>query len=205
VPKARLVAGSFVSLDHEPKTPDVNRVGLSHVVVENGATTLDVGCGSGGTIRMLSGALPEGIFYGIDYSATSVAASRRCNARAIQSGRVDVQQADVSRLPFPDGMFDLVTAVETHYYWPDLLACMREILRVLKPAGRVVVIAESYKEASASMASSFSMRLLRAHSLTAGQHRELFMDAGFAEAEIHEEQRQGWICGVATKPVSMSA
>jgi SAM-dependent methyltransferase len=52
----------------------------------------------------------------------------------------------LSRLPFADGNFELVTAVETQYYWPDLVADMREILRVLKPAGTLIVMAESYKK-----------------------------------------------------------
>ena len=37
-------------------------------------------------------------------------------------------------------MFDLVTAVETQYYWPDLAHDMREILRVLKPGGRFLCL-----------------------------------------------------------------
>jgi ubiquinone/menaquinone biosynthesis C-methylase UbiE len=51
-------------------------------------------------------------------------------------------------LPFPDGLFDLVTAVETHYFWPDLPADMREIQRVLRPGGTLVVLAEAYKGGS---------------------------------------------------------
>ncbi len=46
--------------------------------------------------------------------------TRETNQRAIAEGRVDIDQASVSELPFPDAIFDLVTAVETHYYWPDL-------------------------------------------------------------------------------------
>jgi len=49
-----------------------------------------------------------------------VEASRHANAHGIRTGRIEIRQASVSRLPFPDGTFDLVTAVETHYYWPDL-------------------------------------------------------------------------------------
>jgi SAM-dependent methyltransferase len=52
----------------------------------------------------------------------------------------------VSRLPFPGDKFDLVTAVETQYYWPDLVKDMQEVLRVLKPGGTLIVIAESYKQ-----------------------------------------------------------
>ena len=54
------------------------------------------------------------------------AVSRRENARRIAGGRVAIERASVSKLPFPDDRFDLVTAVETQYYWPDLPGDMTE-------------------------------------------------------------------------------
>jgi ubiquinone/menaquinone biosynthesis C-methylase UbiE len=83
---------------------------------------------------------------GIDYSDGSVAVSRRTNAALIAHGHVHIRKASVSELPFADGRFDLVTAIETHYYryWPDLAGSMREIRRVLEPDGTLVMIAESY-------------------------------------------------------------
>lgn len=47
----------------------------------------------------------------------------------------------MAALPFPDRSFDVVTVVETHYYWPDLPASLREILRVLEPGGTFALIA----------------------------------------------------------------
>src|SRR5580704_16638285 len=102
--------------------------GLRHVVIEKDFTILDVGCGGGRTIEKLARLTPEGRIYGVDYASGSVAASRGRNARLIQAGRVEIKQASVSRLPFPDDTFDLVTAIETQYYWPDLTADMKEIL-----------------------------------------------------------------------------
>src|SRR5260370_33010975 len=55
-----------------------------------------------------------------------------------------MEEGSVTALPFPDRTFDIVTAVETHYYWPDLPANVREILRVLKPGGTFALIAETY-------------------------------------------------------------
>src|SRR5262245_31163228 len=83
--------------------------GLSHVRVEPRFTILDVGCGGGRTIQTLATLAHEGKVYGVDYSAASVAAARRTNAASIAAGRVDVQQGSVSRLPFADATFDLVT------------------------------------------------------------------------------------------------
>lgn len=48
-------------------------------------------------------------------------------------------------------MFDLVTAVETHFWWPNLQADMREIFRVLKAGGKLIVIAEVYKGANTTV------------------------------------------------------
>jgi ubiquinone/menaquinone biosynthesis C-methylase UbiE len=119
--------------------------GLKHVSIRNQDTILDVGCGGGRTVARLAAMATEGKTYGIDYSEESVAASRRTNRKQIAAGRVEILSGSVSHLPLADRTFDLVTAVETHYYWPDFNADMREILRVLKPGGALIIIAEAYK------------------------------------------------------------
>jgi ubiquinone/menaquinone biosynthesis C-methylase UbiE len=93
----------------------------------------------------LAGIASEGQVYGIDFSEDSVAVSRRRNRQLIQARRVDIKHSSVSCLPFSDDMFDLVTAVETHYFWSELVSDMQEILRVLKPGGKLMVIGEAYK------------------------------------------------------------
>jgi SAM-dependent methyltransferase len=137
---------------------------------------------------------------GVDHSAESVAAARRTNAAGIAAGRVDVQLGAVSHLPFADRTFDLVTAVETHYYWPEPAADMGEILRVMKLGGRLVIIAETHKDQTFSAVLAVPMMLLRARYLTLEQHRELFETAGFTGVEIHAQARKGWICAVGRKP-----
>ena len=174
--------------------------GLEHVAIGTSVAILDVGCGGGRTIQKLAAAAPGGKVSGIDYSIGSVEVSRSLNAAAIASGRVDVEQASVSKLPFPDASFDLVTAVETHYYWPDLVADLREVLRVLKPGGRLVVIAEAYKGRRFDPPVRLAMKLLRATYLSVGEHRELLSAAGYSEVEVFEERRKGWICAVGRRP-----
>ena len=119
--------------------------GLEHVDIRDDFTILDVGCGGGRTVDRLAAIVTGGKVAGVDYSEESVATSRETNQRWIAQGRVDIQQGSVSQLPYADETFDLVTAVETHYYWPDLEQDLREIRRVLKPTGRVVLIAEAYR------------------------------------------------------------
>ena len=175
--------------------------GLKHVEVKRDFTILDVGCGGGKTIQTLAAMAGDGKVYGVDYSAASVAMSRDTNARSIAAGRVDVREASVSKLPFPEGMFDLVTAVETHYYWPDLVSDMRGILRVLKPGGTFVVIAEAYKGGGGlAIPTGLVMKVLGGRLLGAAEYRELLTQAGYADVAVFEEREKGWICAVGKRP-----
>jgi len=174
--------------------------GLCNVRIESQYQILDVGCGGGRTIEKLAAIAGTGVICGIDCADGSLAVAREHNASLIGAGRVVIEKASVSQLPFPDNTFDLVTAIETQYYWPDLKGDMREILRVLKPAGRLVVIAEMYKGGKYDRLKWPVMWLLRSSHLSVNDHRELFSSAGYGNAEIFEETNRGWICATATKP-----
>jgi len=176
--------------------------GLGHVALAPGTTVLDVGCGGGRTLGKLAAATGTGRVVGVDYSPTCVAASRRANSALVAAGRVDVQRAAVSQLPFADGTFDLVSAVETHYYWPRLVDDLREIRRVLKAGGRLLLIAETYRGRRFDAPYRTIMRLLRATYLTQEQHHELLVDAGFADVVVSVERGKGWICAVGRKPAT---
>jgi len=175
--------------------------GLAHVAIPPEATILDVGCGGGRTVARLAHAAPQGRVYGVDYSAESVAIARQTNADAIAQGRVTIEQASVSHLPFPNATFDLVTAVETHYYWPDLAADVREIGRVLGPGGQLVLIAETYRGRSFDLPFRLSMALLRAQYLTAPAHDALLTENGFVDVVVDTDPAKGWLCAVGRRPV----
>uniref|UniRef100_Q024W5 Methyltransferase type 11 n=1 Tax=Solibacter usitatus (strain Ellin6076) TaxID=234267 RepID=Q024W5_SOLUE len=163
--------------------------GLTHITIGRNFTILDVGCGGGRTIGKLSAQAIEGMVHGVDYANGSVAASRA----AMKSGRVAITQASVSQLPFPDNTFDLVTAVETQYYWPDLVRDMQEILRVLKPGGTLLVIAESYAKGK------HGTKFLNFARLSVEEQRERFSTSGYQRIQIFEERKQGWLCATGIK------
>ena len=176
--------------------------GLTYISIEKHYTILDVGCGGGRTVSKLAATAMHGKVYGIDYSVDSVAATKTTNARSIEMGRVEVRQGSVSQLPFSDGVFDLVTAVETHFWWPNLPADMREILRVLKPGGALTVVAEVYKGANtmaSKLAEKYASRT-RMTLLSVDEHRELFANAGYSDVQLIEKRDKGWICGIGRKP-----
>ena len=174
--------------------------GLQHASIAEDDTVLDVGCGGGMTIRKLAAMAARGKVYGIDYSGASIAASRRLNRAEIAAGRVDVRKASVSDLPLPDNGIDLVTAVETHYYWPDRPAAMREILRVLKPGGQFLIIAEMYRDGSRDGQNMAAMKLVGGTCLSAQEHQDLFTKAGFVDTQIATHPKHGWLCALGRKP-----
>src|SRR6185437_6879038 len=172
---------------------------LQHVQVGKNFILLDIGCGGGRTIQKLAAIDTEGKVYGVDYASGSVAASRKKNAVAISDGGVNIQQGSVTHLPFADNMFDLATAIETQYYWPDLPNDMREVLRVLKPGGTLLIIAETYRGGKGSGITAPVMRLLGSSNLSAEDQRGLFAKAGYTAIKIFEEQKKGWICARGEK------
>ncbi|HLK21085.1 MAG TPA: class I SAM-dependent methyltransferase [Bryobacteraceae bacterium] len=173
--------------------------GLRHVTVGKSSRVLDVGCGGGRTIQKLSAMASEGSVYGVDYAEGSVRASHSKNAALIRAGRGGIAQGTVSQLPFPDASFDLVTAVETQYYWPDMPRAMQEVLRVLKPGGTLIVIAESYKRKQPNKLVQPLMKVISAAYLSVEEERALFAGAGFVNVEIFEERGSGWLCAAGQK------
>ena len=177
--------------------------GLSHVSIKPRDTILDVGCGCGRTISKLADRANQGKVYGLDHSQVSVAMARKLNAGWIGKGRVEICEGTVAELPFPGQTFDFVTAVETHFWWPDLAVGVREVLRVLKPGGTVLIVGEVYKGAATRMAKLVELHAPRTgiKLLTVAEHRDLLENAGYTEVQIIEDTNKGWLCGIGNKPL----
>ena len=194
--------GRFVLWNMNSRHSGVTDWGFSHVSVRKTDTILDVGCGGGRTITKLAASAGDGKVYGIDYSKASVAFARKVNQQLIDRGRVQISEGPVSQMPYPDNTFDLVTAIETHFWWPDIAAGMLEIRRVLKPGGTLAIIAEVYKGAGTRMARMVEkyLPLTGMKFLTSDEHRDLFTNAGYSDIQIDTQTPKGWICCVGKKP-----
>ena len=169
---------SFMNYTHTPLT----NWGLKLVDVQDGWTMLDVGCGGGFTIRRLLKRSKDAQVYGIDISEESVAKAKKVNADVLEK-QVFVRQGSAEMLPYEDGKFDLVTAVETVYFWPNLPGCLQEVRRVLKPGGKFAILVE--------VVDSNSKWTSVVEGMTAyspGDLKQLLDDAGFTQTEIHRKK-----------------
>ena len=170
--------------------------GFQQVAIPKDARVLDVGCGGGANIKKLLSKCPNGIVKGIDYSAVSVEKTRKVNAKAIAAGRCEITQASVAELPFKDNVFDLVTAVETIYFWPGLTECFREVYRVVKPGGTFFICNESNGDSNKDDKWTEIIEGMTIYD--ASQILTALNQAGFSDAKV-EKNDKGWICVMGKK------
>ena len=101
--------------------------------VTSGTRLLDAGCGAG--LLALLASLRGARVTALDASAALLAVARKRLPTA------DVREGDLEALPFTEASFDAVTAVNSIFYAADIAAATRELSRVVRPGGRVVVTA----------------------------------------------------------------
>ena len=109
------------------------------LAVQQSDSVLEVGFGPGVVIRHLTELTPSGHISGIGPSQEMVDQARDRNSAAIRTGRLDLQRGSVESLPFGDNSFDQALAINSMQVWPDALAGLRELRRVLKPGGKIAL------------------------------------------------------------------
>lgn len=105
-----------------------------------GDVVLEVGIGGGAAIARTTTRLgSSGALYGIDLSADMVNRARRAFRSLVGQGMLRLACADVAHLPLRGASMDYAYAMHSHMYWPDPLAGVEEMVRVLRPEGRLML------------------------------------------------------------------
>ena len=117
----------------------LNQATVELLALHGDERLLEIGFGPGEAARLLTERLPACRVAGVDPSAVMLARARRRNRAAVREGRVDMRLGSAEHLPWPDGSFDAVFAVNTAQLWTPLTAGINEVRRVLAPGGRVVL------------------------------------------------------------------
>jgi SAM-dependent methyltransferase len=107
---------------------------ICHRLTDRRPRILDVGCGTGANLLMLS---QYGDAEGVDISEDALAF---CRERGLEKVKLGAGE----ELPYDDGTFDLVTALDVVEHMDDDLAGLREMRRVLRPGGRVLLFVPTF-------------------------------------------------------------
>ncbi|MEV6287085.1 methyltransferase domain-containing protein [Kribbella sp. NPDC051770] len=124
-------------------TPDVveqRRIVRTALALRPGDRVLDVGVGPGLLAAEMAAEVgPEGRVCGVDIS-DSMLAIAGTRADVPDGPRVELEQASAARLPYGAESFDVVVSTQVFEYVDDVAGALAEIRRVLRPAGRVLLL-----------------------------------------------------------------
>lgn len=111
---------------------------LDRLDVGPGMKVLDLGCGTGGPgVRLARWS--DAQITGISVSAEDICLATALAEAEGVSDRMTFHHADAHRMPFPDATFDRVLAIESVVHAADRVAVLKQIARVLKPGGLLVL------------------------------------------------------------------
>ena len=172
---------------------------LKHVSILPNYCILDVGCGGGKSLKIMAQIAFNGKVYGIDYSQDMIQLAKGVNKVLLRRGRIEIVHGVTPYLPFQDNRFDLVTAFEVCYYWLNPVDDLREIKRVLKPSGTLLIACEAYKERRFEKRNAKGVKILNMHLYTPDELTELLQAAGYSNIGIHTIPERNWIAAVGVK------
>ena len=172
---------------------------LAYVDPKNGCRALDIGCGGGRTVSKLCDLVGSGKVTVVDYSALCVKKSEKLNSKNVLCGRAEFRQASVSELPFAEDSFDLVTGIETYYFWPDKLNDLKEVRRVMRRNGTLLLVFEMMKDDSDPDKWKAVEKRLGVSAVGRSEIAEMLLRAGFQNIRTHVKSDNGWLCATAEK------
>jgi len=112
------------------------------------AKVLDVGCGIGGSTRHMAREFGcEGV--GISLSPKQIGRATALSEAQGLGEKLHFEVADALRMPFADNSFDLVWSLESGEHMPDKAQFVSELVRVLKPGGRLIIVAWTHRDLEA--------------------------------------------------------
>jgi ubiquinone/menaquinone biosynthesis C-methylase UbiE len=145
---------------------------------------LEIGFGPGTAIEQVSALATNGFVAGVDPSSVMVRQAQRRNRNAIRTGRVELQRKSVADLPYEDACFDKVFAINSYHHWPEPQGSnLKEILRVLKPGGKVFITEQPHWVANEIEAVKIAER-----------YKGELVQSGFGEVEIEARPIEQGLC-----------
>ncbi len=149
---------------------------LSRLEFGDDPRVLDVGCGTGfGTAGLLEHADDV---HGLDQSVHQM---EKAFEKFGKRDRVRFYRGDAERLPFRDDAFDVVWSSGSIEYWPNPVEGLRELRRVARPGGQVLVVGPDYPHNPVLQRIADAIMLF----YDADEADRMFAEAGFVAFEHH--------------------
>lgn len=175
---------------------EISKFAFECVTFNENAKIIDIGCGGGVNIEKFL-KITSGNVDGLDYSEVSVSESIKRNSEAVENGRCNVIQADVSNMPIKNESYDLVSAFETIYFWPNIPETFKEVFRIIKPYGQFMIAQGTdgnHPDDEKWLATVEGMSVY-----TAPELEKYLLNAGFKSVESHVKKNEHILVVIAQK------
>ena len=172
--------GKFMMADFLRKhNEEMNQFAVEQLDIKATDKALDIGFGGGVTIEEMLRKIDTGKIYGIEFSQVMVEQAKQKFKPEIESDKVSVEFGDVKQLPFAESTFDKICTVNTIYFWDEPLTNLKEIKRVLKSDGKLVVGIRSADKMKELPVTQYNFRLYDPEAV-----KDLLVEAGFTNVSI---------------------
>ena len=177
------ILGSILARVMATETAAENAMAVELLQLQPYDHVLEIGFGHGRTLAKAAVIARKGFVAGVDWSERMVEVAARYNRKLIAEGRVELKRGEINRLPYLDNRFDKVYSVHTIYFWQTPTEGLREIARVLKPGGRLVL---GFRPKDGQTASVFPHTIYTHY--TSDEVRELLGKSGFGIVQMVDRQ-----------------
>lgn len=148
---------------------------------------LEIGFGNGKLLKQLCSTVTNGKVYGVDISEDLIKQVSARMRHQIESGQLQLHLAGVSNIPLPDSSIDCIITCNTIYFWPEPLKDAKELVRILKPGGKLICGYRDAKEMANYGFVTENSDIFK-NRYTDQQVKQLFLNAGFPQVSIKVEQ-----------------
>ena len=171
---------------------------LAELKINPGDHVLDIGCGGGANINRMFTMCPECTVRGVDLSKKALEYATDLNFKAVKDGQCVIIGGSATQLPLAKGVFNVVTAFETIYYWPTIASGFSEAFRVLKPGGTFLVANELDGEGQEYRDMERAIGGIRIY--TTEEIEQQMEELGFVDIQSRHDEARHFICVTARKP-----
>ena len=171
--------GRYVAAVMNRVNVGITRHILDQLHLAPGQQVLEIGFGGGVSFDLVLPLISGGCLHGFDLSADMLRQRTRERSADIAAGRLELKNGNVVSMPYADASMDRAFAVNVIYFWPEPVAALKELCRVLKPGGRLAL---GVRSKAAMQALGLARPPFRHYE--DDEYRKFFIDAGFSHFEI---------------------
>jgi SAM-dependent methyltransferase len=168
---------------------DLEQLSLTCSEISATDHVLEIGFGNGQLLQQLCTSITTGKVYGVDISTDLITQVGNRFKHQIQQNKLELHLSGVSQLPMADNSIDTIITNNTIYFWPNPLNDAKELLRVLKPGGKLIIGYRTVDDMERMPFVTQNLDIFK-NRYTDADAKQLLIDAGFLNITISIEANE---------------